>query len=462
MGRPKQRQEIVEQPDFIGDLTDLRYETPAIEDQSETDEAPIATQKHRIITEYTRQVPVGETATGSDPPKAAPQHIVPAVMQSSGPADEVQEFLDKVSQSTARWEMIIYRLPRYESDNRIDPMSRKRVGAMPFTWDYESEIQRRWARPNEANNFLIVMRKDGLFVTNGTLPVFSCEPLPVEERIPSGADQPPQPVVVPAAAPYSAPVETQPAPTLKEQLKEVVDLFQLAQKLNGNNIANPAIAAPLDPEAAVFQLLAKDEHAVSQLSKGLLGKFFGDVKEDRDPWAEVAMEAVRNGQAAELLKVGISSLFQGFSGFLPQPPQQQQQTPQQSQPQPPPKNWPPQALPTQSLAPSEELLSYVLQQCHLNAPREAVADQIITFADQINETDPLQSVDWYIRAFALMPTDEALVFVNQSVPGSERITELSHAKAWTAELQQLLKQNYEVEAEGTDDDQHQPDLENVG
>jgi len=462
MGRPKQRQEIVEQPDFIGDLTDLRYETPAVEDQPEPEEAPIATQKHRIVTEYTRQVPVGETATSSDPPKNTPQHIVPPVMQSSGPADEVQEFLDKVSQSTARWEMIIYRLPRYESDNRIDPMSRKRVGAMPFTWDYESEIQRRWARPNEANNFLIVMRKDGLFVTNGTLPVFSCEPLPVEERIPSGADQPaPQHIVATVAAPYSAPVEAHPAPTLKEQLKEVVDLFQLAQKLNGNGIANPAtVAAPMDPEAAVFQLLAKDEHAVAKLSKGLLGKFFGDVKEERDPWAEVAMEAIRNGQAAELLKVGINSLFQGFGGFFPNNNPQPQQQPQQQQQQP--MVAPTESLPPQPLAPTEELLSYVLQQCHLNAPREAVADQVIAFADQINETDPLQSVDWYIRAFALMPTDEALMFVNQSVPGSQRVTELPHAKAWTAELQQLLKQNYEVETEGDADDQHQPEPENVG
>lgn len=460
MSRRKQLQNISENADFIGISTDSELDSSV----EAVEKPPIATEEHQIVTTFVRKRPVETPTISSDNQKNDPLHLVVTPLpESSEPGDEIEAFLREVSQSNAQWEMLVYRLPRYDLDNRTDPLSRKRVGSLPFTWEYEAEIQKRWARPSDSNHFLIVMRKNGQHVKNGTLPVFSCEPLPVDERIPSGAEQQvPQQIVVPVAAPYPAITEHQPPPSPKEQLKEALELVRMVQGITGTSVANPAAVAPLDPEAAVFQLLAKDEHAVSKLSKGLLGKFFGDVKEDRDPWAEVAMEAVRNGQAAELLKVGINSLFQGFSGFLPQPPQQQQQSPQQSQPQPPPKDWPPQALPTQTLAPSEELLSYVLQQCHLNAPREAVADQIITFADQINETDPLQSVDWYIRAFALMPTDEALVFVNQSVPGSERITELPHAKAWTAELQQLLKQNYEVEAEGTNDDQHQPDLENVG
>ena len=460
MGRPKQRQEIVEEPDFIGNLTEPRSEYVPQTEPEDADEVPIATQKHRIVTEFTRELPVNAIATNSEQSKPQPQHIVPVAMQSSEPADEVQSFLDQVSKSTARWEMIVYRLPRYESDNRIDPMSRKRVGAMPFTWDYESEIQRRWARPNEANHFLIVMRKDGLFVSNGTLPVFSCEPLPVEERIPSGADQPPQQVVAPVA-PYPVQViEQQPLPSPKEQLKEALELVKMVQGITGTSANSAPAAAPMDPELAVLQVLAKDETFAAKLSKGLLGKFFGDVKDEPDPWAEVAKEAIRSGQAGELLKVGITTLFQSFSGIFGQPannaPAAAAQPPAQ-QPQrtaPPPEQSSP-----QELTPAEHLLSFVLEQCHRNAPREAVADQIFTFADQVNETDPLNSVDWYIRAFALMPPDDALAFVNQSVPGAERVTTQPHAKAWTTELQELLKQNYEGENDGNE---HQPRAENAG
>ena len=463
MSRRKQLQNISENADFIGVSTDSELDSSG----EAVEKPPIATEEHQIVTTFVRKRPVETPTISSDNQKNDPLHLVATPLpESSDPGDEIEAFLREVSQSNAQWEMLVYRLPRYDLDNRTDPLSRKRVGSLPFTWEYEAEIQKRWARPSDSNHFLIVMRKNGQHVKNGTLPVFSCEPLPVDERIPSGAEQQaPQQIVVPVAAPYPAMTEHQPPPSPKEQLKEALELVRMVQGITGTSVANPAAVAPDDPEVAVLRLLAKDERVLDKLSKGLLGKIFNDVKEEADPWAEIAKEALRSGQAVELLQVGIKSLFQGFSGFFPQfasnAPAAQQPRPQPP-PQPPPKDWPPQALPTQTLAPSEELLSYVLQQCHLNAPREAVADQIITFADQINETDPLQSVDWYIRAFALMPTDEALVFVNQSVPGSERITELPHAKVWTAELQQLLKQNYEVEAEDTDDDQHQPDLENVG
>lgn len=460
MARKAKWENNLEKPDFI-EKSEPQGE---LYDPSDDADIPVATEKHRIVTEFVTERPVNELAIPSASPKPAPQPVVVQEPLVFSPQDEVEAFLQEISVSTAGWELLIYRLPRFELNGKTDPQSRMRVGKLPFSWDYEQDIQRRWARPGESNHFLIVAKKDGQHVKNGTLPVFSCEPLPLEERITSGVDQlppTPQPVAVPIPAPYPAPiVEQQPPPSPKEQLKEALELVKMVQSITGtNNAANPA-PAPLDPEIAVLQVLAKDETFGAKLSKGLLSKFFGDVKEDPDPWADIAKEALRSGQAAELLKVGIASFGDMIRGFFPQP-----QTNAPAAAAQPPAQQPPQMAPMagpmqqQQMTPAEELLSFVLQQCHRNAPREPVADQIFTFAEQIEETDPLNSVDWYIRAFALMPTDQALQFVNQQVPGSEQVTNLPHAKQWTAELQELLKQNYEGEG---DDDQHQPGTENAG
>lgn len=459
MARKQKWENNSEKPEFAGNLDDQGELYPPPDEM----ERPIATEKHRIVTEFVREREIDDLPIPSGSAKPQPQHIVPSSPVAYQPQDEVEIFLREISESTAGWELYVYRLPRYEIDNKTDPKSRTRVGKVPFSWDYELEIQRRWARPGESNHFVIVAKKDGQHVQNGTLPVFSCEPLPIEERISSGIDQLPpvqQPVATPVAAPYPAPIaEPVSIPTPKEQLKEALELVKMIQGISGVNVGNPApaAAAPIDPELAVLQVLAKDETFSAKLSKGLLSKFFGDVKEEPDPWADVAKEALRSGQAGELLKVAISSIGETIRGFFPQ--QTVNAPAAAAQPQQPlPTAPPPEQSSPQELTPAEHLLSFVLEQCHRNAPREAVADQIFTFADQVNETDPLNSVDWYIRAFALMPPDDALAFVNQSVPGAERVTTQPHAKAWTTELQELLKQNYEGENDGND----QPRAENVG
>lgn len=460
MDRSKRRSNLIEQPDLTGTLEDQLNETDEPTEGIDTDDAPIATQKHRIITEYVRHVPVGQTTANSEQPKPTPQLVaVSAATDSQAEEDEYQQFIDEMLESSASWSMSVYRLPYYETNGNIDPKSRIRVGELPFTYEYEYEIQRRWARPGKSNYFLIVCRKDGRFYKKGKFPVLYCEPLPPDEQIKCDGEQTPLAIAAAPAAPYPAPIiEHQPPPSPKEQLKEALELVKMVQGITGTSAANPAAVAPDDPEVAVLRLLAKDEQVLDKLSKGLLGKIFNDVKEEADPWAEIAKEALRSGQAVELLQVGIKSLFQGFSGFFPQAASNAPAALiQQQQPQPAPQ---PEPLPQPQLTPAEQLLSFVLEQCHRNAPAEAVADQILTFADDVHDADPLNDVNWYVRAFALMSTDDALAFVNQSVPGSERITTMPHAKAWTAQLQQLLAQNYETEGAG--EDEHQPELENAG
>lgn len=463
MAKQQRQRNNPEDTDFTGISDESRRESNPSMAVLFEEKPPIATEEHSIVTTFTRQRVVDAPTISSEQSKALPQHIVEgSPLDLAEPGDEVEAFLREVSQSSAQYEMLVYRLPRYDLDNRTDPMSRKRVGAFPFTWEYEAEIQKRWARPSESNHFLIVMRKNGQHVKNGTLPVFSCEPLPIDERIPSGAEQAPQPVVVPAAAPYPVQViEQQPLPSPKEQLREALELVKMVQGISGTS-ANPApAAAPMDPELAVLQVLAKDETFANKLSKGLLSKFFGDVKEEPDPWADVAKEALRSGQAGELLKVAISSIGETIRGFFPQQPNNAPaaaaQPPAQ---QPMPTAAPPEQLQQQQpVTPEDHLLSLVLEKCYRKVPPKAARDQIIKFADDTNYTDPANSVDWYIDAFAAMPTDDALAFVNSYVPGSEQVTTMPHAKAWIAELQQLLIPTDEGEDDGNE---HQPRAENVG
>lgn len=448
-----------EKPDSIEPLENQSQ----LELPTDDDERPIATEKHRIVTEFVTQRAVDDLPISGSTPKAIPQPVVVQPSVPYQPQDEVEAFLQEISVSTAGWELLIYRLPRFELNGKVDPQSRMRVGKLPFSWDYELDIQRRWARPGESNHFLVVAKKDGQHVKNGTLPVYSCEPLPLEERISSGIDQlspVQQPVAAPVATPFPTPiVEHQPLPSPKEQLKEALELVKMVQSISGNSASNsaPAAAAPLDPEVAVLQLLAKDETVINKLSKGLIGKLFGEVKDEPDPWAEVAKEALRSGQAPELLRAGINALFQGFSGFFPQQNNAPAAAAQPPAQQPTPTTAPPEQLQEPPLSREEELLSIVLEKCYRNVPPEAARDQIIKFADEVNENDPANSVDWYIDAFAAMPTDAAIAFVNQAVPGSERVTTMPHAKAWTAELQELLKPNDEG-----DSDEHQPGAENAG
>jgi hypothetical protein len=478
MSKANSRRKKSSDPGFIGDEHSSGMFTEDIESADGTDreeseqeiEVPIATQRHRVVTEFVKHVPISSTPTES----AAPQPAL--VSQSPEPVDEVQEFLDAVSKSSARWEMVVYRLPRYHIDNRIDPMSRKRVGAFPFTWDYESEIQKRWARPNENNDFLVVMRKDGQFVRNGTLPVFSCESLPIEDRIPSGADiapQQPQQIVVPyPAMPDQTAAQ---APDLMQQFEGFLKLQNMMMKGLRNDPhpqqQPPAIsAAPVDPEIAFLQVLSQDDTIVDKVRKGLIGKLLGEnAATETDPWAEVAKEAIKSGQAVEIVKAGIEALFSGFSNWLPKP-VGQNGTPQMvpSPPSPSHSVGAPGAVQVhthemqaglaegepqseQGAQPYDEeiqmvnpaqmrqqLLGFILEQCKQQTEPIVVRANLI----RANDGDPSGTVAGYLDLFMSLPTDQIFDFLKKAVPDAEAVIALPHTKDWVEELKELLTAQY--------------------
>lgn len=429
---------------------------PEIEEEEEEnevlDERPIATEQHRIVRTFVKHVPV-EELTPEPEPAPAELPAAAAEFEPDAPPPHIARFLSEMGAASDRWQMVVYRLPEYHKDSRTDPARRKLCGMFDFTEDYEIEIQRRWARANTPNHFVVLVKKNGHYIKGGTLPVFSCEPAAVADRVntpgdPLPAAQPSEPIYIVNDAPAQpAPQPINPIKQLKEYLslqKEIREAFGIP-----NPAAAAAAAAPPDPEVALLQVLAKDGSLVDKLAKSTLGKLLGEGGAiERDPWAEVAMEAVKSGQGAQILSSAISALFAGFGGLVQrQQPEAPAPAPQSQQQAPAPQPAPAAAqLPDQPI--EMQVLALVLDHCARSIPPQIAANRVMAIADQINEQAPAESIDGYLSMFANMETAAALEMVKSLAANGETVAALPHAAEWTAELQGLLRKALEVAPDG--------------
>lgn len=427
----------------------------APEEFFEEEEVPIATEHHTVVRKYITQVPVIppeiEAAAAQPDPESLPPLIAQLLAEASGAIDEFQ------------WD--VYRVPNYKLNGRSDSRSRDLCGRLPFTTDFEFETQRHYARPGLPNHFLLILKRKGAYVPGGTLPVFSCDPAPLSEQI----NFAPQPIVASAPAhPQLAPhvsyvIEppNQPAPQVAqpnamEQLKQSLAMLKLMRDTfdPSPQPAPPPVAAA-DPETTFLQVLAKDTDIVGKLAKGTLGKLLGDgVAADRDPWADVAMEAIKSGQGAQILSSAIDAIFRGMSGMGRTAAQPQTiNTAPAVEIAPPipgaPATIAPAAQPAVELSPEMQVLSLALDHCAQNLPPQIAAQRITAIADQINEQAPAFSIDGYLDLFASMDTAAALEMAQTLLPERADIASLPHAVGWTAQLQVLLKSE-EGESDGTD------------
>lgn len=423
------------------------------EEDEELDNRTIATEQHRIVRTFVKHVPVEELTSEPEPaPAEAP--ATAAEFEPDAPPPHIARFLSEMGAASDRWQMVVYRLPEYHKDSRTDPARRKLCGMFDFTEDYEIEIQRRWARANTPNHFVVLVKKNGHYIKGGTLPVFSCEPAAVADRVNTPGDAlpastPQEPIYIVNDAPAQpAQPPINPIKQLKEYLslqKEIREAFGLP---NPANVTTAPAAAP-DPEVALLQVLAKDGSLVDKLAKSTLGKLLGEGGAiERDPWAEVAMEAVKSGQGAQILSSAISALFAGFGGLV------QRQQPEASAPMPPPQQQAPAPQPAPAVAqlpdqPIEmQVLALVINHCARSIPPQIAANRVMGIADQINEQAPAESIDGYLSMFANMETAAALEMVKSLAANGETVAALPHAAEWTAELQGLLRKVLEVAPDG--------------
>lgn len=198
---------------------------------------------------------------------------------------------------------------------------------------------------------------------------------------------------------------------------------------------------------------------------GSVIKRFGVGGKDDEPWyADVVRDAVKNGQAVQIVKTAIDGIFNGFSGLFPgrqdnrqaqgttQPQTQTHQAMEQTESNTPALNSGTNADASvetgqqQTVSPEEQALALVIDHCQKKIPPQVAFTRLMAYADAINEQAPQYSIDGYLEMFGTMTPDQALEFV-KTLPNGEAIVALDHTKAWTEQLQKLIRESQEGEGE---------------
>lgn len=411
------------------------------EEESAEDDGPpaVARQSHRIVTTFLKEVPVDEL-------EGTPQHLVveeePATTREERAPlpDDVATLLAETGAGKDRFQLKVWRLPNYRKDGLTNSTARVYCATMDFTPDYEAVIQANWG--SRGGDFKVDVIRNGKPLPGGSLPVFSCEPLASAEA----ADAPPAPPLPPYPYGYVMEAEPQERLPLKAQLREMVELKTLMDSLfpRAEPAQNPAPVSS-DPDTALLSFLAKDPDVIDRVAKGTLGKLLGESR-DENPWADVAMEALKSGQAVALLNTGINALFNGLRSMAPQPqPIVAPPAPAPMAETPPLPEDAPAMIPATS--PEERVLSLAVEHCLASRPAAVAAARILAIADQINDQAPEYSIDAYLQMFVAMTPDQAIEFAAQFDARGPLLREMPTAAEWVSELQAAIGAQLNAEGE---------------
>ena len=239
--------------------------------------------------------------------------------------------------------------------------------------------------------------------------------------------------------------------------------------------------------------ILKTPDMVENVVGGLVKRFGrnGNPDDDPSPWA-VAMRAIETGQAAQIVNNLVNGLFNGLRGMIPQNGGQQHGQAQMAQAHPPQnfmhqnQGQPPQndiqdqnnlhlqnqpqgpqdatqadtqthgTDQQQQMSPENQALSLIITQCQRKAPPRLVFSQLMdmegrytTLLDQhAMQTGQIlpNPITANLGLFAYTPIESVMTFV-RSLPNGASVADLPHAKEWTEQLQQLIKQDIEREEE---------------
>jgi hypothetical protein len=265
--------------------------------------------------------------------------------------------------------------------------------------------------------------------------------------------------------------------TQREALKEQLEMAKLMREAYGfAPEPQQQQQQTTDPELAALHLIAKNPDVMEKLATGMAKTIFGAKGggDDTPWWADIIKDSITTGQLAPTVQGIVKALFPNglfgglsnmFSGGQQNGQTPMAQTPLQTnrsvdnqqptdgrtvvaeeipqgnqnlQPANGEANQQGGMLP-QNMTPEEQALQSLIEHCRRNIPAPVACDRLIAFADAINDQAPHLSIDRYISMFAQMPIDAALEFV-KTQPNGEQVVGLSHAKAWTEELQRLIKE----------------------
>src|SRR5215475_3842501 len=252
-----------------------------------------------------------------------------------------------------------------------------------------------------------------------------------------------------------------PMPTLKdymrgqrEALKEQLEMAKLLREAYGP--IEQQTPAPTDPKIAALQLISENPDVMEKIGSGIAKTVLGAKGGgDSDPWADVAMEAIKSGQAAQIAATIIREIMAPFRNMRGEESAQTFQAPQPApvqternggpqgrnapQPTAPVSAERPQERPAAAqpmMTPADALMMALIDAMIRNAPLKE-AQGIINVAVYRNpELD--ESIDELLN----LSVDELMALLAVYHP---KVAEVPHAKEWLETLVGSLAQQEAAE-----------------
>ena len=238
----------------------------------------------------------------------------------------------------------------------------------------------------------------------------------------------------------------------ERKLKEM----KLFRDAFGIDQMQPNASAPLDPKVAALQMIAENPDVMEKIGKGIASTVLGAKGGgDSDPWADVAMEAIKSGQAAQIAATIIREIMAPFRNMRGEESAQTFQAPQPApvqternggpqgrnapQPTAPVSAERPQERPAAAqpmMTPADALMMALIDAMIRNAPLKE-AQGIINVAVYRNpELD--ESIDELLN----LSVDELMALLAVYHP---KVAEVPHAKEWLETLVGSLAQQEAAE-----------------
>jgi len=215
-----------------------------------------------------------------------------------------------------------------------------------------------------------------------------------------------------------------------DQMVKTAQAYQKLKKAFEPDVdpAAAPVAAPLDPKIAALQLIADNPDVMERIAKGISSTVLGQKHGDGDPWAEVAMEAVKSGQAANMLRSAIDAIFNGINGLFPKPAMNGQAPGVQAAPAPTapaPAGGNQESAQQVALTAADVLIIQLIQAMERNAPLKEAQTTINVAVYRHPELD--ESIEQLLN----MSVDEIMVLLGAYHP---KVNEIPHARAWLETL----------------------------
>lgn len=223
---------------------------------------------------------------------------------------------------------------------------------------------------------------------------------------------------------------------------------------------------PKSEEEVLTTAILNRPEVVDNLVGSVMKRIGGSSGKDDEPWyADVVRDAVKSGQLVQVVQVAIDRIFNGVGNLFPG---RQNQNGQAQMAETPSQVGQETQIPgtetitqsgesgepgdvqrlgtgqpdmgVQPKTPEEQTLAIVLNNCSRKVPPSITADQVLKYADLLNDQAPWASIDKWLELFVDMPADAALDFV-KTQPNGEQIANLEWARDYTEQLQKLIRES---------------------